>query len=193
MEPLEIPGRRAVGPVLRRMAFFSAIWWLLVDGGVAAWGFGLLAIPAATAASLLLQPDRPVRLRAAGLVPYAARFLIESLVSGFDVARRALDPRLPLDPTFLEVPLSLAEETPRSLLAATVTMLPGTLTAEIERDHLVIHTIDRSAPVAARVRRMERLVGGLFAARPDPETGAGTTRGGASGAERSTADDPGEA
>lgn len=165
MEPHEPSGRRgAAGTVLRRLVFFSAVWWLLVGADAAGWGFALAAIPAATAASLWLRPARPVRFRLAGLPRFASRFLLESLLSGFDVARRALDPRLPLDPSFVEVPLGLAEETPRVLLAAIVTLLPGTLTVEIERDRLLIHTIDRGAPTADRVRRMEHLVARLFVA-----------------------------
>jgi multicomponent Na+:H+ antiporter subunit E len=173
MERHEPSGRRgAAGAVLRRLAFFSGVWWLLVGADAAAWGFALAAIPAATAASLGLRPARAVRLRWAGLPPFAGRFLLESLLSGFDVARRALDPRLPLEPDFLEVPLGLAEETPRVLLAATVTLLPGTLTAEIEADRLLIHTIDRGAPTAARIRRMEGLVARLFVPDGAPADGA---------------------
>jgi len=169
-QPTERLGRRGggIGPALRRAGFFSAVWWVLVGGSAKGWMFGAVAIPAAVAASLLLGPTTPMRLRPTALLGFLVRFLFESLLSAADVARRALDPRLPLAPGFLDYPLRIEGEGPRVLLAATVTMLPGTISTEILEDRLVVHAIDATRPIASRVRRMETLVGTLFVEPGEP-------------------------
>ncbi len=156
-------GRRLV----RRVVFFAAVWWVLLGGSATGWLIGLVAIPGAAAASSLLGPSAPLRLRPGPIVRFVLSFLIESLRSGVDVARRALHPGLPLDPGFVNFPMRLPDDTSRVLLAATVTMLPGTITAEIQAERLVIHTVDTKMPVEARVRRTERLIAALFAARSE--------------------------
>lgn len=154
--------RGRIGPASRRLVFFSAVWWLLVGGSPSGWLFGLAAIPGATAASLRLGPTTPFRLRPIPFIRFAASFLLASLRSGWDVARRAIHPRLPLAPAFVEYPVGLQDSTSRVLLAATVTMLPGTITAEIRADRLVIHALDVTRPLESSVRRMEARIGALF-------------------------------
>lgn len=164
LQPTERLERRGGGPgrALRRACFYGVAWWVLVGGSVKGWLFGAVAIPAAVAASLLLGPTMSMKLRPTALLGFLVRFLLESFLSAADVARRALHPRLPLAPGFVDYPLRLEGETPRVLLAATVTMLPGTISTEILEDRLVVHAIDATRPVASRVRRMETLVGKLF-------------------------------
>ncbi|MDX1393085.1 MAG: Na+/H+ antiporter subunit E [Gemmatimonadota bacterium] len=161
----EVRRQGRIGPVVRRVAFFSGVWWLLVGGSPSGWLFGLVAIPGATAASIRLGPSTPLRLRPGPFVAYLASFLVESLRSGWDVARRAFHPRLPLAPEFVDYPLRLADPTSRVLLAATITMLPGTISAEIHADRLVIHAIDATRPIAKNVRAMETRIGALFGIR----------------------------
>jgi multicomponent Na+:H+ antiporter subunit E len=164
-----------VGPVARRAVFFSLVWWLLVGGSASGWLFGLAAIPGATAASIRLGPTTPLRLRPVPFLRYLASFLLQSLLGAWDVARRAVHPRLPLAATFIEYPLRLEDETSRVLLAATITMLPGTITAEIRSDRLLIHAIDATRPVVATIRAMETRIGALFGSRLAPHSSS-TTR-----------------
>lgn len=159
-------GQSAGRPLVRRVLFFAVVWWILLGGSMGGWLIGLVAIPGAAFASSLLGPSTPLRLRPGPILRFVLSFLIESLRSGADVARRALDPRLPLDPGFVDFSMRLRDDTSRVLLAATVTMLPGTITAKIRADSLVIHTVDTKMPVEARVRRTERLIAALFASTP---------------------------
>jgi multicomponent Na+:H+ antiporter subunit E len=62
---------------------------------------GLAAVAAAAWTSLRLLPAGGSRLRLASLAALALSFMRQFVVSGMDVARRALHPRLQLRPGFV--------------------------------------------------------------------------------------------
>jgi hypothetical protein len=68
---------------------------------------GLAAAMAATWVSLRLLPARASRLQFSALVGLTLKFLRQGVVSGTDVAWRALRPRLQLRPGFVACPLHL--------------------------------------------------------------------------------------
>jgi hypothetical protein len=43
-----------------------------------------------------------------------------------------------------------------------VSLLPGTVAAGVDRDEIIVHTIDVNAPVEAGLRRLERQTMRLF-------------------------------
>ncbi|MBN2781437.1 MAG: Na+/H+ antiporter subunit E [Candidatus Marinimicrobia bacterium] len=75
-------------------------------------------------------------------VLYVLVFLRELLVSNLDVARRVIDPKLPIKPGIVKVRTKLQSRIGRTLLANSITLTPGTLTAEIRGDYLYIHWIE---------------------------------------------------
>jgi multicomponent Na+:H+ antiporter subunit E len=126
---------------------------------------GLAAVAGATWASLRLLPPKGSRLRLAPLVALAANFLWQSVVSGTDVAWRALNPSLRLRPGFVACPLRLPEGVERSALCALTTLMPGTLpTGTDDHGALLVHSLDVGQPVAADLAAGEwlflRAVGG---------------------------------
>jgi multicomponent Na+:H+ antiporter subunit E len=90
-------------PVVRAVGFF-VLWMVVAGGDLADLAVGTVAALAATWASLRLLPPGLSRVRPAALARLALRFLRQSVVAGVDVARRALDPRLPLHPGFVVYP-----------------------------------------------------------------------------------------
>ena len=85
-----------------RAVTFLVLWLILVGGrDPADRPAGIIAIVAATWASLRLLPPRGARLAPVALARLAFRFFRQSIVAGIDVAWRALDPRLPLRPGFV--------------------------------------------------------------------------------------------
>ena len=68
---------------------------------------GLVATIAATWASLRLLPPAAGKFRVGALLVYLPHFLWQSMLAGLDIARRALDPRLPLRPGFVSSPTRL--------------------------------------------------------------------------------------
>jgi multicomponent K+:H+ antiporter subunit E len=86
--------------------------------------------------------------------------LRDIVVSNVEVARRVLGPESAIHPGFVEVPLDLASAQGIALLAAIVTMTPGTLTCDVARDRScllvhVLHLTDEAALVADIKARYE--------------------------------------
>ena len=90
-------------------------------------------------------------------------FALQSVRGAVDVARRALAWRLPLSPGCRAYRTALPEGAPRLLFANAITLLPGTLTAGIEGDRLVIHMLDTGADLDGELAALERRVAALFA------------------------------
>jgi multicomponent Na+:H+ antiporter subunit E len=119
---------------------------------------GLAAVAVATWTSLRFLPPKGSRFRLAALGALAASFLRQSVVSGADVAWRALNPRLRLDPGLVAYPLRLPPGGQRSAFCALSSLMPGTLpTGTDEHGALLVHCLDRSQPIAANLTAEERL------------------------------------
>jgi multicomponent Na+:H+ antiporter subunit E len=92
-------------------------------------------------------------------VPY---FLRASLLAGLDVMRRALDPRMPIDPALVRFPLRLPPGPARATLAAVVSLLPGTLSVELEHEQLLVHVLDRRLAAGQALGQLEDRVADVF-------------------------------
>ncbi|HSL00792.1 MAG TPA: Na+/H+ antiporter subunit E [Rubrobacteraceae bacterium] len=161
--------RRAV----LRGALLALLWWALVGGDAGSWLVGAPAIVGATAASLLLSPGG-WRWTPGGVLRFVPFFVYQSLVGGLDVALRALDPRLPLQPTLLDYKLRLPESPARVFMADTISLLPGTLSAVLEGRDLRVHTLTQGPEVLDNLRELERRVAALFGLELLPEDEGGT-------------------
>ncbi|WP_413895314.1 Na+/H+ antiporter subunit E [Rhodoferax sp.] len=146
--------------LLARAALLATLWWTLADG--TAWAFGAPVVLLAAGASVALQPTRCVRLRPLALARFAGFFALRSVRAGLDVARRALSPRLPLAPTLLDYSLRLTSEPARVFLANTLSLLPGTLSADLTGDRLRVHVLDASLPIEQELRAAEVRIAALF-------------------------------
>ena len=132
-----------------------ALLWLLLANR---WTFGslLLALVLATLLPLLSAswwPDRPVIRRPFALVGYILLVVRDVIVASFQVARVILV--LPADQirsAWIAVPLDLTAPEAISLLAGTITMTPGTLTADVSADGraLLVHALHAPDPDAVR-------------------------------------------
>lgn len=101
-------------------------------------------------------PWRPMRL-----LRFFAWFVRESLRGGLDVARRALHPRLPVAPCLLEYRIALPAGMPRTVMMSVLSLLPGTLSADLYKDgRLSVHALTPEA--LAGVAELERRVAHLF-------------------------------
>ncbi|MEF8794603.1 Na+/H+ antiporter subunit E [Thiohalorhabdus sp.] len=152
---------------VRAFLLFFALWLVLTDGATEGLVFGVAA--AAFAAALTLAGERsPWPLRPLAWLTFGPWFVAQSLLGGWDVLRRAVRPDRPLDPELLDFPTRLTTPAARRLLAATISLLPGTLVARIHEAHLRVHVLDRGLPVRAALRRLERRIGGLYGERLGP-------------------------
>jgi multicomponent Na+:H+ antiporter subunit E len=143
-------GFRLRGAVVRAAGFF--VLWLVLAG--IAFGdlpAAAVAVAAATYVSLrLLPPSR--RLSPLGIARLALRFPGQALIAGIDVARRALDPRLPLHPGFVTYSPRLPPGNARDAFCALASLMPGTLPADTNADGtLLVHCLDIDQPAAAQL------------------------------------------
>jgi multicomponent Na+:H+ antiporter subunit E len=161
--------------ILLRVLVLVAAWVVLTEGQLASLWVGVPVIVVALAASRRLAAQGvAAELRLAGLARFAVYFVAHSLRGGFDVAMRALDPRLPLAPALLEYPLRLPRGPARVFLANATSLMPGTLSTALEADRLCIHVLDQRAPVVAQLRVLEARVARLYgvALAPPPRRAA---------------------
>jgi multicomponent Na+:H+ antiporter subunit E len=156
-DPVIAVGARARLLVVRP-AGFAVLWVVLHEGELRGWGFALVAIVLGTALSHRLLPARGrAGFRPVGLVRLAGLFLTQSVSGGVDVARRAVDPRLPVRPGMVELDLEADDLSTRVGVAALVSLLPGTICVRAEH-RMRVHSIDVGTDVTARVRAAERSV-----------------------------------
>ena len=143
-----------------RWAGFFCLWLVIARLDLADLLVGAVTAAAASWTSLQLLPPGTGRLRPAALARLGLRFLRQSAIAGADVARRALDPRLPLRPGFVRVPLCVAPGVQRTAFCAFASLMPGTLPAGADQGALHVHCLDLGQDVPAQMSAEE----GLFIA-----------------------------
>jgi multicomponent Na+:H+ antiporter subunit E len=131
-----------------RAVGFLGLWLVISGGHLADLAVGAVAAGAASWASLRLLPPGAWQGSPAALLQLLLRFVSQSVVAGLDVARRALDPDLPLRPGFVSYKARLASGPPRNAFCALTGLMPGTLPAGSDRSGAVIvHCLDVDQPV----------------------------------------------
>ncbi len=154
---------RLSGVGIARAALLALLWLALFGPDPVALAVGVATAAAAAWVSLRLLPPGAARLSPLGLAALAASFLGQSVVAGVDVARRALDPRLPLRPGFVRHRLGLAPGPFRSAFLALSSLLPGTLPAQADPDGTVlVHCLDTRQPVTEQLAQAEARFAGVL-------------------------------
>jgi multicomponent Na+:H+ antiporter subunit E len=161
----EPPAARArpVAPFAAASALLAGLWASLNPGDPQSWLVGAPAVLAGAATVVWLRPPRAGAIHPLGALRFVLFFARQSVRGATDVALRALDPRLSVEPAFVEVDLNLPPGAARVAFANAVTLLPGTLTADLRGDRAVIHVIDRTADNMAELREVEARVRAIFA------------------------------
>jgi multicomponent Na+:H+ antiporter subunit E len=146
------------------LLLYLLLWWVLTGGDRHSWLIGSLAVGLALLVSLSIPtPQATPRFSPAGLLRFILYFLGQSIRGGSDVAYRAFSPRLPLDPALLDYPLQLPPGSARIFLLNTVSLLPGTLSADLIDDTLRVHLLDQQRD--PQLQQLEQRVAGLFSLR----------------------------
>jgi multicomponent Na+:H+ antiporter subunit E len=148
---------------LSRALCFIAIWLILMPSAKPAdLACGLIATLVATQMSLRLLPPAAGRLRLGAFLVFAPHFLAQSLLAGIDVARRALHPRLPLQPGVVVYRTGFPPGLARNEFAIITSLLPGSLPIDETEDGLVYHCLDITQPVLEQMADEERRLSGVL-------------------------------
>lgn len=147
---------------IRAFALLLLVWVVLDGVGDLVVAVGAAAMGAVLAAHL--APTDPARVRLAAVPAFLRFFLVESFRGATDVAWRAVRRDLPIDPHLVRYRVALPPGPGRTLLAGVVSLLPGTLTADVtdSGDTLTVHAITTDPQRA--VRALEVRVAALFGA-----------------------------
>lgn len=125
------------------------IWLLLVQslslghlllGALLGWGVPLY--------TTRFWPEQVRVRRPLLLLRFIAVLLYDIIVANITVARLILGPSERMQPAFLVLPLALRSEVAISLLANTISLTPGTVSAYLSADRrcLIIHSLHTTAP-----------------------------------------------
>jgi multicomponent Na+:H+ antiporter subunit E len=139
--------------VMTRTLVFSLVWWVLTEGNVHSWGIGVPAVAFAVVASIALLPPAPLVWRE--LLGFAPFFFWRSLRGGADVAWRAFHPRVPIAPGVIDHQLGLPPGIPRVCMVNIVSLLPGTLSVELEGPVLRVHVLDTRGDYLTELKSVE--------------------------------------
>ena len=82
------------------------------------------------------------RFRPIAYIIYLVVFMKNLVLSNWDVAKRVIDPKLPINPGIVAIKTNLQEDYKKLMLANSITLTPGTITMDVQDDTLFIHWID---------------------------------------------------
>ena len=160
-------GRSTSLPARDRLAWFAQVFTVLLVVWIALNGLsdlpvGVLAAGTGAAAGTWLAAQAPYPWHPLRWTCFAAFFLWESFKGGLDVAYRALHPALLINPSFNEYRISLSTGKPTTLLVSFISLLPGTLSADLEesRQRLIVHALTEES--LASVERLENILAWVF-------------------------------
>lgn len=138
--------------------FLLVLWLLLMNsvspgqiliGAVLGW-----LIPFSTQQ---FWPERPHLRHPGRMMLYLLRLLLDILRSNLTVARLILRPPERLSPGFIRYPLSLTDEFAITMLASSISLTPGTVSAGLspDRRYLLVHVLhlDDEAELIEEIRQ----------------------------------------
>ena len=167
--PDATPGRRGWRSLFATVGAVALVWGGLTGWDPASWVFGGPVVAVAAALSFAFPAAPGWRLSPLGALRFAGWFALASARGSLDVAARAIAWRPPLFPGFRSYRTSLPPGAARIVFANAITLLPGTLSVELEDDRIDVHMLDTRADLDAELAPLEARVRALFAL---PETAA---------------------
>jgi multicomponent Na+:H+ antiporter subunit E len=176
--PSRPPAGGRVGTTVALFVLLS-LFWLLLSGRI---GLQYAIFMLSTVGLVLyMNPERPfartdpsrdrgisgLLMGAAYLVRYLGWLLWNVATANVDVARRILDPRLPIRPQLFVFRTQLQDEVARVLVANSITLTPGTVTIDLDGDSYLVHAIHPETADAATSGALQNVVGPIFGEAPE--------------------------
>ncbi len=144
------------------VALLGAFWWLLTAGGPFSWQLGVPAVLVAAWVGTRLGASGDATWSVLGAAQFALLFVRESVRGGIDVTGRTLAPTPRVATGFRDYRIRLRDSRARLLFVNSVSLLPGTLAADLEGDRLKVHALDIDQDVAGELAKLERAVGRVY-------------------------------
>lgn len=152
--------------------FFFFFFWILLSGQSDA--FHLTAGALSCLAVLALNRDLYTRKPGHRLpflallgtlfraLRYATWLLGRIIMAALHVSRIVLDPKMPLSPRFIKHRTLLDNDYAKVIFGNSITLTPGTITAELRGSELVVHQIDDASAGDILSGTMEKEISKIF-------------------------------
>jgi multicomponent Na+:H+ antiporter subunit E len=101
------------------------------------------------------------------LTTYLLWLLARIPPAGLAIARVVIDPRRPPRPGVVRFRTGLASPAARALLANSITLVPGTITLNVERDEFTVHAFSPDAVADLASAATQRRIARIFRTSPD--------------------------
>lgn len=148
------------------LSLFLFVIWLLLSGHytplllVLGALSTLLVVLVAMRVDLVDREIHPVLLKPSALL-YWLWLAGQVIKANIDVARRILDPRLPIAPTVIKLRATQRTELGRVSYANSITLVPGTVAIDVEGDAVTVHALTRAAAADLEGGEMDRRVSNM--------------------------------
>lgn len=146
--------------ILFRGLLFVVLWCLLTDGSITSWGVGIPAVALSTTVSITLLPR--VAINWYEFFKFLPLFFVRSLRGGVDVAWRAFHVDIPMTPDLIEYRMRLSSNVARVVMVNVVSLLPGTLIANLDDDVLKVHVLDSRTDFRAELETIELRIARIY-------------------------------
>jgi multicomponent Na+:H+ antiporter subunit E len=97
-----------------------------------------------------------------GLIRYTPWLIGQIIQSSLHVARRVLNPKLPISPTIIHIDTQQTDALNSVSYANSITLTPGTISLDVGKDQIEVHALTsesaeslKSGLMAKQVRKME--------------------------------------
>ncbi|MGB0910700.1 MAG: Na+/H+ antiporter subunit E [Nitrospirales bacterium] len=96
------------------------------------------------------------------IILYLPWLFLKIVQSSIHVSKLILHPSLPIDPRLIDVETQLDHHAAVVLLGNSITLTPGTITAEVDRNKLIVHALDDVSGQDVRNKSIESKIAGIF-------------------------------
>ena len=140
------------------------VFWILLSASFE-WihlGLGLVfscAVAWGNAGHSSFVPKFRLWLRILLYLPWLFYKIIES---SLHLSKLILHPALPIDPQLISIKSKLNQHAAVVLFGNSITLTPGTITAEVDRNKLIVHAIDKASSEDFESKQMESKIAYIF-------------------------------
>ncbi len=101
------------------------------------------------------------------IIIYIPVFIFKLILANLDMAYRVLSPRIPINPGFVKVKTDLMNDFGKLVLANSITLTPGTLSLDVEDDHVLVHWVNVKGKTEDEHQKhisktFEKILGGII-------------------------------
>jgi len=100
------------------------------------------------------------------IIVYWLWLIGEIIKSNIDVAKRIIDPRLPIQPTLFWTKTSQQSELGQVIYANSITLTPGTVSVRVVGDSILVHALSAESAAGVAQGDMDRRVSALKSGGP---------------------------